>query len=56
MTDSFVQISNMFAKEAQACEEDDLECLGNTENSGDGNDDKKTDTGTGANTNKKEGE
>lgn len=56
VTDSFVQISNMFAKEAQACEEDDLECLGNTENSGDSNDDKKTDTGTGANTNKKEGE
>lgn len=61
VTDSFVQISNMFAKEAQACAEDDLECLGNTENSGDSKDDKAA-TGTGANTNtntksnKKEGE
>lgn len=34
VTDSFMQIGNMFTKEARACEADDTECLGNSENSG----------------------
>jgi len=53
VTDSFVQISNMFAKEAQACAEDDLECLGDTENSGGDN---QGDADESADTNNEEGE
>lgn len=34
VTDSFMQIGGMFTKEARACEADDMECLGNSENSG----------------------
>lgn len=34
VTDSFMQIGNMFTQEARACEADDMECLGNSENSG----------------------
>lgn len=34
VTDSFMQIGNMFTQEARACEADDTECLGNSENSG----------------------
>lgn len=38
VTDSFMQIGNMFTQEAKACEADDTECLGNSENSGGKND------------------
>lgn len=38
VTDSFMQIGNMFTQEARACEADDTECLGNSENSGGKND------------------
>ncbi len=34
VTDSFVQIGNMFAQEAAECEPDDTECLTNTNNRG----------------------
>lgn len=34
VTDSFMQIGSMFTQEARACEADDTECLGNSENSG----------------------
>ena len=34
VTDSFIQIGGMFAQEAEPCAEGDLECLGNTENTG----------------------
>lgn len=54
VTDSFVQISSMFAKEAQACAEDDLECLGNTENSGNESTNQLTNQGTPANNTKGE--
>ncbi len=34
VTDSYVQIGNMFTQEARACEPDDTECLNNRANSG----------------------
>ncbi len=36
VTDSYVQIGNMFAQEARECSEDDSECLSNSRNEGEG--------------------
>lgn len=53
VTDSFLQVGSMFTQEARACDPDDLECLGDTTNSGgDSSDKNSTGDSTGSSSDK----